>query len=475
MREFAVIGGGMGGCSIAALLHSQGHDVLLLEKEPTLGGCASTFKHDRNLYNAGATTLAGYHDGGIVRSLCNQIGVELDVIPTQKPITIIQEGKTCVRYCDLAMFIQEMERFYPHPKHAEFWNLVHAIGDAFYTMEGFWYSNQSTFDKLRSLFSYFPLLKKFWPYLYTNAHRFIHNFYGNLSESFIDFLDAQILIVTQATSKHINFFTAALALGYTFNETHYPIGGMGAVCERITSKMVDVRTSCEVKSIGRIGGIYHLNTSQGIIKAHNLIMGTSHFESSKWFMDKEIVDYYNRYEKKNNYQSAFVLYMTLKTDRTFEHHTQIISKNTLAHTLSKSIFVSISDARDNQISPQGTYSVTASIHTDARWWITLEPAQYKKQKSDLESLLKKHICDTLSITEAEILKCFSATPKTFKKYIHRSQLGGNALTFKNLLPRLPSNDTPIKGLYQVGDTAYAAQGWPGVVMGVMNCARLIHG
>lgn len=43
-----------------------------------------------------------------------------------------------------------------HPKHAKFWNLVHAIGDAFYTMEGFWYSNQSTFDKLRSLFSYFP-------------------------------------------------------------------------------------------------------------------------------------------------------------------------------------------------------------------------------------------------------------------------------------------------------------------------------
>jgi predicted histone-like DNA-binding protein len=131
--------------------------------------------------------------------------------------------------------------------------------------------------------------------------------------------------------------------------------------------------------------------------------------------------------------------------------------------------------KEENITPRRVKFSKMTYHTDARWWITLEPAQYKKQKSDLESLLKKHICDTLSITEAEILKCFSATPKTFKKYIHRSQLGGNALTFKNLLPRLPSNDTPIKGLYQVGDTAYAAQGWPGVVMGVMNCARLIHG
>jgi phytoene dehydrogenase-like protein len=475
VREFAVIGGGIGGCSIAALLHAQGDDVVLIEKEAILGGCASTFQHGGRLYNAGATTLAGYHEGGIVRSLCERIGVELDVISTKKPITIIQNTKTCIRYGNVDTFVQEITRFYPHPKHAEFWNLVHSIGDAFYAMEGFWYSNRSTIAKLRSLFSYFPLLKKFWPYLHTNAHAFIHDFYGNPSDSFIDFLDAQIFIVTQAKSEQMNFFTAALALGYTFNETHYPIGGMGAVCTRITSKMEDVRTKCEVQSIERLGGMYHLNTSQGVIKARNLIMGTSHFESSQWFSDKEILDYYGRFEKKNNHQSAFVLYMTLKTERIFEHHTQIIAENTFPRTLSKSIFVSISDPSDDHISPNGEYSVTASIHTDARWWIGLEPAHYKKEKKQLESLLKEYICDTLSLSDKEIVQCFSATPKTFKKYIHRSQLGGNALTTKNLLPFLPSNDTPIKGFYQVGDTAYAAQGWPGIVMGVMNCARLIHG
>jgi len=49
------------------------------------------------------------------------------------------------------------------------------------------------------------------------------------------------------------------------------------------------------------------------------------------------------------------------------------------------------------------------------------------------------------------------------------------LTLANFLPRLPANDTPIKGFYQVGDTAYAAQGWPGVVMGAFNCMRMIDG
>jgi phytoene dehydrogenase-like protein len=45
---------------------------------------------------------------------------------------------------------------------------------------------------------------------------------------------------------------------------------------------------------------------------------------------------------------------------------------------------------------------------------------------------------------------------------------------KNILPKLPGNDTPIKGLYHVGDSVYAAQGWPGVVMGVNNLKGRLH-
>ena len=67
----------------------------------------------------------------------------------------------------------------------------------------------------------------------------------------------------------------------------------------------------------------------------------------------------------------------------------------------------------------------------------------------------------------------AATPKSFKRYINRSQLGGNAITMKNFLPRLPSNDTTIEGLYHVGDTVYAAQGWPGVMLGVENLRGLL--
>ncbi|OYZ66787.1 MAG: phytoene dehydrogenase [Sulfuricurvum sp. 24-42-5] len=475
IRGYAIIGGGIGGCSIAALLNAKGHDVVLIEKESSLGGCASTFSHGGNHYNAGATTISGYHEGGIVRRIFEAVGVVPDVISSDPAITIIQGDKTCVRYRDLERFISEIETFYPHDKHREFWTLVHTLGIAFYELQGHYYSNQSSLMKVRSLLSLYPMFKRFWKYLFGNAHDFITRFYGTLSPQYLDFLDAQILIVAQATSDKVNFFTAALSLGYTFNETHYPIGGMGAVCTSLTSKIPDVRTRCLVTSITKENDVYTLTTAQGTIQCKNLIMGTSHYESSQWFSDHAIKKYYQKYEKRNNHQSAFVLYMSIKTPTPYHHHYQLIAPSIIPNALSKAQFVSFSDPSDTVIAPAGLYRITASIHTDTRFWAQLSKAHYQHQKKELQDLLQQWICDKLGIQNEEIVECFAATPKTFGRYINRTQLGGNALTLSNLLPRLPSNDTPIKGLYQVGDTAYAAQGWPGVVMGAFNCMRMING
>ncbi|MGZ8556388.1 MAG: phytoene desaturase family protein, partial [Sulfuricurvum sp.] len=409
------------------------------------------------------------------RRVFDTVGITPQFISTDPAITIIQGDKTCVRYRYLERFISEIEAFYPHPKHREFWTLVHSIGIAFNTMKGHYYSNQSTFAKIRSLTSFFPMLRKFWKYLFGTAYDFITRFYGTVTPQYLDFLDAQIMIVAQATSKDVNFFTAALSLGYTFNETHYPVGGMGAVCTALTSNISEIRTKCSLMRVSKEKESFILTTSQGVIRCKNLIMGTSHYESSRWFNDDSIKKYYQKYEKLNNYQSAFTLYMTVKSDTHYAHHYQLIGEEILPNTLSKSVFVSLSDPCDSQIAPLGEYRITASIHTDTRYWIGIEPARYKHRKIQLQNLLQQWICDKLALLDNQILESFSATPKTFGRYINRTQLGGNALTLSNFLPHLPANDTPIHGLYQVGDTSYTAQGWPGVIMGALNCMRMIHG
>ena len=169
---------------------------------------------------------------------------------------------------------------------------------------------------------------------------------------------------------------------------------------------------------------------------------------------------------------VFMLYMTIKSDADFAHHYQIIQENNHPFTLSNALFVSFSDKDDEIICPKGHYSVTASIHTDSRWWNDKET--YSRQKDELKRLLLEVICDTLQIKDTHIVDVFAATPKTFKRYIKRSQLGGNPITMKNFLPKLPGNDTPVADLYHVGDSVYAAQGWPGVMLGVANLRKLLH-
>ena len=445
---------------------------MLFEKEPYLGGCSSTFGHKGYNYNTGATTLAGYEDGHIVKTMFDAMGFTPELISTDPAIIVMQNGKVTPRYRDLDAFLEILEQNYPHPKHREFWTLVYNIGTQFYEMHGHYYTTRSLWKKMISLTSFLPLLAKFQRYLRTNAHDFVKSFYGEVSDEYLQFLESQILIVAQAKMKEINFFTAALSLGYTFNETHYVKGGFSKLFDAMTQKMKEVRRKTAVTSIECKDDHFILYTKRDSIIAKNVILNSTVYESGKLFEKDKVKNYYKKYEKLDNHQSSFMLYMTIKSKKKYEHHYQLIQDSLYPHTLSHALFVSFSDQTDTVLAPEGHYSITASIHTDVRWWENADT--YEAKKEELESILLKSLCDILHIKNEEIIHHMSATPKTFKHFINRSQLGGNAITMKNFLPKLPGNDTPIKGLYHVGDTVYAAQGWPGVMLGVENLRKLLH-
>jgi len=471
MFEYAVVGSGVGGSSIAAYLNAKGNDVVLFEKESYLGGCSSSFKHGKYSYNTGATTLAGYQENFIVKEMFDSIGFTPRVIETEPTIVVMQNGKVTPRYKDFEKFLDVLESNYPHPKNREFWTLVYKINTDFYKHEGHYYSNKSLFKKIASLMSFFPLALSFGKYLSRSAYSVIESFFGAIDAEYLQFLESQILIVAQAPTKEINFLTAALALGYTFNENHYVVGGFSTLFDDMTQNIKNVERSSEIKKILRVKDGFELQTKEKIFYAKKVILNSTVYDSAKLFEDVKTQEYYKGYEKLNNHQSSFMLYATIKSDKKFEHHYQIIEDEKFKHTISKALFVSFSDKEDDMLAPKGHYSITASIHTDTRFWE--DKALYKAQKKELQELLLDTIMKHLNIDKDEVVHSFGATPNSFAHYINRSQLGGNAISMKNFLPFLPSNDTKIKGLYNVGDTVYAAQGWPGVMLGVKNLQRLL--
>jgi len=472
MHEYAVVGSGVGGSSIASYLDAQGKDVILFEKEAYLGGCSSTFTHGKYKYNTGATTLAGYQDDFIVKEMFDSIGFTPELIETDPTIVVMQNGKTTPRYKEFEKFLAKVEENYPHPKNRAFWSLIYKINSDFYKHHGHYYSNKNIYKKLCSLTSFLPLALSFSRYLKKAAYSYIEDFFGAIDSEYLQFLESQILIVAQAPTKEINFLTAALSLGYTFNENHYVIGGMSHLFDAMTQNMNNLQRESEILGIKKEKEYFELRTKEKFFYAKKVILNSTVYDSAKLFVDEKIKNYYKPYEKLNNYQSSFMLYVTIKSDKEFEHHYQMIQDENYPHTLSKALFVSFSDKSDDSLAPTGYYSITASIHTDIRFW--KDSPRYKEQKKELKSLLLDTIMRNLEINEEEVVHTFAATPQTFAHYINRSQLGGNAISMKNFVSFLPSNDTKIEGLYNVGDTVYAAQGWPGVMLGVKNLQRLLN-
>jgi len=471
MYDYAVVGSGIGGSSVAAYLHAKGKKVILFEKEPYLGGCSSTFGRKGQLYNTAATTLAGYQEGFAVKEIFDAAGFTPDLLPVDPSIVVIQGEKTTPRYKDFEKFLEVLESNYPHAKNRAFWTLVYEINNAFYDYKEHYYESATLLKKLRSLVSFLPLFKRFRPYLFEDAASFIERFYGSLEGEYKAFLEAQVLIVAQAPLKEINFFTAALSLGYTFRDNFYVLGGMGQLFEGLVKKIPDVMRKSEVKSISVHDGYFELHGKFVSTRARRVILNATVYDAAKLFDAPHAKRYYKKQEKQDNRQSSFVLYMKIKSEKTFAHHYQIIEEKPFAYSFSQALFVSFSDQNDTQMCEKGYYSITASIHTNADFWN--DPLEYPRKKQELQDILKEIIFMRLGIEENEVVACFSATPKTFMRYIKREQLGGNAMRMKNFLPTLSGNDTPIEGLYQVGDSVYPAQGWPGVMMGVKNLIRLL--
>jgi phytoene dehydrogenase-like protein len=114
---------------------------------------------------------------------------------------------------------------------------------------------------------------------------------------------------------------------------------------------------------------------------------------------------------------------------------------------------------------QNAYSVTISTHSKASTWKILSKEEYKKQKELTQEFILEHFLDYFdNIKKEQITKIFSATSMTFQKFIGRQNCGGKAINVKSIL-QTPSCKTPFKGLYNVGDTIFAGQGWPGVALG----------
>jgi phytoene dehydrogenase-like protein len=458
--DIAVIGSGIGGSMIAAL--NKKEDLILFEKDKNLGGCASTFKKFGTYFNAGATTFVGYEDNHIIKKIFDEVGLVPDIIQSKIAIRTIQNKKIVDRVQNFEEFLSQLNNVYYHKNNRIFWQTIKEIDEKFWKLKKVYFVKYGIKAYLKTSLFIAELVKEFGFLLLKTADRFINEVLSGIKNEYKKFIDAQLLITLQTTSKDLSLLSMALGLAYPFHKVFYANHGMSQIIEDLL-KDVNVQNKEQIISIKKQDNKYKIVSTKDEYLASKVILNSAIFESSKLFLDEEIKKYYDKFSFSD--QSAFVVYVKLKSKKEFLHHYQIILKDNIPNCISNSFFISFSDINDTKLSKDG-YSLTISTHSKAIFWEGLTKEEYENKKEQTKNFIIKEFLNNFdNIKQEDIEISFAATSKTFYSYINRANCGGKAITYKNIF-QLPSCNTPFKGLYNVGDTVFAGQGWTGVAIGV---------
>lgn len=458
--DLTVIGSGIGGSLISIL--NKDKNLVLFEKDKNLGGTASTFKRFGNYFNSGATTFVGYEDNHIIKEIFDSADFIPDLKKSSYAYRTIINGKSIDRITDFEEFIESLNSVFYHKNNRYFWQTLKDIDERFWKLKNIYFAKYSLNSYLKSLKTIDILFKEYKFLLFKSAKSFIKEVLGDISKEYQDFIDAQLQITLQSTSKDIPLLSFAIALSYPFHKIFYANGGMGKLFDDML-KDINVKKNEQIMQIKKENNFYRLISSKDEYLTSKLVLNMPVFECKNLFLDEDLQNYYKKFEFYD--QSAFVIYLKIDSKKEFLNHYQIILKDNIPNAVSKSFFVSFSHKDDEKLSKNG-YSVTISCHTKALFWNQLSKEEYEKNKEFTKNFILDELLKNIPDIKKEDIKIeFCATSKTFKRYINRFNCGATPLNLKNIF-KIPSSLTPFKNLYNIGDSVFAGQGWPGVALGV---------
>ncbi|MGK0256215.1 MAG: phytoene dehydrogenase-like protein, partial [Arcobacteraceae bacterium] len=393
--DLAVVGSGIGGSLIASLNATK--NVVLFEKDSNLGGCASTFRRFGNSYNAGATTLVGYEEGHILKKQFDTLGLKPNISKSKIAMRVVQNNTTIDRIKDFESFLDNINEVYPNKKNRIFWDKIKKIDEKFWKLRTLYYGKYSLKHYIKTSTFLMELMITFGLDIFKSADSFIKESLGEIPIEYKHFINSQLLITIQTTSKDISLLSLALGLSYPFHDVFYVNGGMGSLIEDIV-KDIEVHQNEAIQKIVKDGKDWLVTSNKNEYKTKQLVLNSSIYQSSSLFEDVKIKKYYDSFSFSD--QSAFVVYLKIKSDEEFLEHYQFIYDELLPNTISNSFFVSFSRKDDTVLSKDG-YSVTISTHTKARFWKNLNKDEYELQKQFTQGFIIEKILNYFDTIKQE--------------------------------------------------------------------------
>jgi C-3',4' desaturase CrtD len=475
--HFIVIGAGVGGLTTAALLARRGMQVTVLESQKHPGGCAGSFSSGGLLFDSGATVGCGFHHGGPLDLLGRELGIEWPV----KPEPVAWQYRRLGRRLDLGSTRQGIiARF---PRSASFWEEQEKMAALLWKL-----SHGGVPWPPNSLGDLAGLLRKgvggvtgttlLARNLSRTAHEWLSTHGLEVIPDFVRFIDAQLLISAQATSREANALNAAIALDLPVSGTWRVQGGIGRISELLADSVRnDGGAVLYGKKVIRIDSIRRevlgVETEDGDALAADIVIANLTPDSFA-LLDGRGAE--TDSTGVHSGWSAFMLYLGMDTsafERAGVDHLQLIAPDGGLGEC-RSLFVSASAAGDASRAPAGQRAVTVSTHTRPEPWFEAHRAgsdAYDRMKERYTRLTLELLYAQMPEAEGSVRSVASATPVTWERRTGR-RLGFVGGYPQTSLVGVSGPATRYDNLFLVGDSIFPGQSLPGVVTGARRSLEL---
>lgn len=248
--EVVVVGGGIGGLTVAALLAQRGIDVCVLEREPNVGGCAANSEKFGYSFEQGYGLFAGWEPDGIHHRVFSELPVDPPEVRRLDPGYAVRlpDHSEIAMVGDKEQFDQSLHRVFPEcgEQAVGFYHKLESLGRALRDALKREPALLSV-SKSRRAYNLLPEGRIAAEILRSGKQSTLEHL-DAVSNRFRNFVDAQLQTLAQAPCKEVPYLHAALALN-TSRENMFAIrGGAAGLAEKLT------------ESIRRSGGRIRLDT-----------------------------------------------------------------------------------------------------------------------------------------------------------------------------------------------------------------------
>ncbi len=477
--EVVVVGGGIGGLTVAAMLAARGVGVCVLERASEPGGCAASFEKFGFTFEPGAGLYAGWHKSEIHDRIFAELPVAPPEVRSLDPSYVVRlpDGAEVVLTSDRREFEDSLYRVFPECRDeaVKFYRKIEPLSQTV-RRALVKVPDLRTAGTMKSLSAFAPNLAAAAQVASLTSHT-AHQHLDRTSPRFQNFIDLQLQTFTQSASAECSYLSAAVVLDSARSSLFSMRGGAAALANALAD------------SIRKSGGKIRLDTpvlrlafestdEQAQAVGVDLLSGETVAASRAIISNLTIWDTYGKLfglsrtpsdvrKQLNSLRSsgAYLIFAALDEEAANRLPAEHVLTSVDREDETAPLLFSSAPAWDAR-APAGKRAVTIQVPTDVNDWFTFHRDDTEHESKDEQTLadLWQQLHEALPELGSAVEIIETATPRSFYDQTRRKlgMTGGLAAVSSPLGPKILNHHTHVRNVYRVGDTVFPGVGISGV-------------